>query len=227
MEEVEVKVENGNFNMEYNSNKVELIMPEYGRNVQKLVQYAKTIEDKEHRQKFVERVVDLMHQMNPQNKNVIEYREKLWKHVFHIGDYELDVIPPNGEIPEKAKDWSPEAMEYPEENRRFRHYGYNVQTMIKKAMAMEEGPKKDGFVEVIGSFMKLAYRNWNRDHYVSDENIKNDLEKLSDGQLTLKEGSSFDGLKGSVRRNTKPSRSRKGGRNDNKNKGRYKRQRRR
>ncbi len=192
--------------MEYNSSREQLIMPEYGRNVQKLVKHAKTIENKEERQAFVERVVNLMHQMNPQNKNVLEYREKLWKHVFQIGEYELDVVPPNGEIPEKAVEWFPDAMDYPEENRKFRHYGVNVQTMIAKAMAMEEGPKKEGFVEVIGSFMKLAYRNWNSDHYVSDENIINDLQAMSDGQLVLKEGARLDGLSSHIKKPKRHSR---------------------
>ncbi len=208
---MEVSMESNN--MQYNSLREDLIMPEYGRNVQKLVNHARTLEDPEFRQKFVERVVELMYQMNPQSKNVLEYREKLWKHVFHIAQYDLDVVPPNGEIPKPIADYVPEQMEYPEENRRFRHYGFNVQRMIKKAMSMEKGPKQDAFVEVIGSFMKLAYKNWNSNHYVSDENIKNDLKVLSKGELSLDDNASLDGLSNSVKK-AKPTKRQHTGRNN-------------
>lgn len=217
---MEVSMETNN--MQYNSLREDLIMPEYGRNVQKLVNHAKTLEDSEFRQKFIERVVELMYQMNPQSKNVLEYREKLWKHVFHIAEYELDVKPPNGEIPQPIADYVPEQMEYPEENRRFRHYGFNVQRMINKAMGMEAGPKRDAFVEVIGNFMKLAYKNWNSNHYVSDENIKNDLQVLSKGELSLDDNASLDGLSNSVKRSRPQKRQHTGrnnkrGRNNNNN----------
>lgn len=181
--------------MEYNSQKDLLIMPEYGRNVQLLVQYAKHIEEPDYRQAFVEKVVDLMYQMNPQNKNVEDYRMKLWLHVFHIADYDIDVMPPNGEIPEPGNVRKiPDRVPYPTGSARFRHYGANVQTLIKKALAMEEGPKRDGFIDVIGSYMKLAYRTWNREHFVSDEVILNDLKSLSGGKLEIKSDVSLDNL---------------------------------
>lgn len=227
---MEVSMETNN--MEYNSLRVDLIMPEYGRNVQKLVNHARTIEDDEFRQKFVERVVELMYQMNPQSKNVLEYREKLWKHVFHIGEYDLRITTPNGEIPQPVADYIPEQMEYPEENRRYRHYGFNVQRMINKAMGMEAGLKRDAFVEVIGNFMKLAYKNWNSNHYVSDENIKNDLKVLSNNELSLADDASLDGLSNSVKitrapKRAHPGRNNKRGRTNNNNNNRNKRNHRR
>ena len=190
-----------NQGMEYNSDREDVIIPEYGRNVQKLVQYAKTIENPKMRQHFIEKVVDMMMQMHPQNRNLEDYREKLWKHVFRIANYELDVVPPFGEIP-KPEDARkhPEKIAYPVTEARFRHYGHNIQVLVKKALSMPLGPKRDGFVNVIASYMKLAYKTWNREHYVSDDVIKGDLESLSNGLLTLHEDTAIDNLSRTDRR---------------------------
>lgn len=186
---------NDHHNMEYNSEKEDVIIPEYGRNVQMLIQHAKTIEDPAYRQALIEKVIDLMHQMHPQNRNIEDYREKLWKHVFLIADYDLDVTPPAGDKPtEQDRYKRPDAVPYPAGAAKHRHYGYNVQKLIKKAMVMEPGPVRQGFVTAIASYMKLAYRTWNREHYISDEIIKNDLRTLSNGELALDEGTFLDNL---------------------------------
>lgn len=208
-------------NMEYNSAKSELILPEYGRNVQLLINHAKTIEDKEMRQAFIERIIVLMHQMNPQNRTIEDYREKLWGHVYHIAEYDLDVTPYNNVIPQKEDAYKkPDRVPYPHNDTKKRHYGHNVQTLIEKALTMEEGPKREAFVNVIGSYMKLAYKTWNREHYVSDEIIKNDLTALSGGKLFVQDGTFLDNLGGSSansskRRNSNSRDNRRGGR-DNK-----------
>ncbi len=188
-------------NMEYNSEKSDLIIPEYGRNVQMLIRHARNIESNEMRQAFIERVIDLMHQMHPQNRNIEDYRSKLWKHVFRIAEYELDVMPPNGEIPTPETDIKkPEPVSYPASNAAYRHYGNNVQILIDKALKMEEGPKKDGFVSVIGGYMKMAYKTWNKEHYISDEIIKQDLLNMSDGKLSVADNVSLDGLSNANRK---------------------------
>ena len=186
------------WSMTYNSAKDTLIIPEYGRHVQLLVDHAKTIEDPVLRQQFAERIIKLMMQMQPQNRNMEDYQEKLWKHLFRIADFELDVTPPEGiEKPtfETARK-KPDAIPYPESEAEYRHYGHNVQTLIKRAIAMEDGPKRDGFVAAIAAYMKLAYKTWNREHYVSDDVIKSDLEKLSKGLLSLPEEQSLENLGG-------------------------------
>lgn len=182
--------------MEYNSSRELLIFPEYGRNIQKLIRHAKTIDNVAMKQQFIEIIVDLMQQMNPQSRNLDDYRDKLWKHVFRIADFELEgVVPPNGEIPTEAEAFKkPDPIGYPQGETKFRHYGSNVQRLIRKAIDMEPGPKREGFVRVIGSYMKLAYRTWNKEHYVSDDVIKNDLKALSDGNLSLDEDASIDQL---------------------------------
>ncbi len=195
------------FEMTYNSQEDLLIISEYGRNVQNLVRHCKTIEDPKDRQRFAEQLVELMYQMNPQSKNVLEYKTKLWKHLFKIAEYDIDVTPPGMAAPSKEEDEvKPDTIEYPVKEREFRHYGHNVRLLMEKAIAMEEGPIKQSFVEVIGSFMKLAYKNWNREHYVSDEIILEDLHSLSKGQLKVEENRSLDSLTSAVR--NKPQRRR-------------------
>lgn len=174
--------------LEYNSSRENLTISEYGRHVQKLIKHAKTIKDKEERQAFVEAIIDLMHQMNPQNKNVVEYRLRLWRHLFRIADYDIDVTPPEEVSTSRPEEQSNQVrMHYPQSEFRFRHYGNTIQLMIEKAIKMEDEEMKKAFTEVIASYMKLAYRTWNREHYVNDEIIKNDLTKLSKGALELDE----------------------------------------
>lgn len=184
------------WNMTYNSAKDNLTIPEYGRHVQLLVDHARTIEDDELRQRFAERIVRLMMQMVPQNKNIENYKGKLWRHLFRIADNDLRVTPPEGvEMPEDTSGrLFPDTVPYPESEAKYRHYGHNVQTMIKKAIAMEDGAKKDGYVAAIAAYMKLAYKTWNREHYVSDEIIKADLRALSKGLLIIPEEQSLDNL---------------------------------
>jgi Domain of unknown function (DUF4290) len=181
--------------MSYNTQLEELIIPEYGRNVQQLVRYAQKIPNREYRQAFCEEIVSLIQQLYPQSKNVEDYREKLWKHLFRIANYQLEATTPSGitPTPEDARK-RPERVPYPAQDTRFRHYGNNVRALIKKAIEMEDGAIKDGFVQTIGSYMKLAYKTWNREHYVSDDLIKGDLESLSGGKLSLEEHSRIDNL---------------------------------
>jgi len=188
-------------NMEYNSQRELLIIPEYGRNIQRLILHSKSIEDDEERQEFVEKVVILMQQMHPQNRNIEDYKERLWKHVFRIADYDLKIIPPGGIIP-TPEDYKkkPERIAYPSAEARFRHYGSNVQQLIAKAIEMEDADKLNGFIKVIGSYMKLAYKTWNREHFVSDETIRGDLLTLSGGKLTLPEDTSIDNLANAKKR---------------------------
>lgn len=192
-------------NMEYNSSREKLSIPEYGRNVQRLILHARRIDNKELRQAFVEKVVNLIQQMHPQNRNIEDYTEKLWKHIFRIADYDLDVLPPSGVIPTPGDiRKKPEVIPYPQSPPKFRHYGRNVQQLINKALTMEEGPILEGFKKVIGSYMKLAYKTWNREHYVSDEVIKNDLLSLSGGKLILDEDISIDELANARKRKKGP-----------------------
>ena len=172
--------------LEYNSTRDKLLFSEYGRSVQKLIQYAKTLEKKEERQAVIEEIVELINQLNPQTKNVLEYKQKLWRHVFKMADYELDVDHPFGEKPtEDDIRFKPEKVPYPQHEFNWRHYGFNIRVMIDKALKMEDGPVKQGYVETILSYMKLSYRTWNKEHFVSDDIIISDLSVLSRNRLSV------------------------------------------
>jgi hypothetical protein len=194
------------YEMEYNSSRELLIMPEYGRNIQLMVQHAKTIENDEERQAFVEKVVELMMQMHPQNRNLEDYRDKMWKHVFRIAEHDLQITPPEG-IDVSPSDMRHDAdpVEYPQSKAKYRHYGSSVQKMVEKAIAMEDEDKRQAFAGVIAAYMKLAYRTWNKEHYVSDEVIKADLERLSEGVLKIDENTSIENLTGSNNNNRRRS----------------------
>jgi hypothetical protein len=182
--------------LSYNTGRETIRMPEYGRAIQEMLEHAKGIEERQKRQKTVESIVSLMNLLHPNTRGVEDYRERLWNHAFAIAGYDLDVTPPSGiNVRDEGVRSAPEKMPYPDSTTRFRHYGQGVQRLIAKAIEMPEGPKKEGFVEVIASYMKLAYKTWSREHYVSDDVIKDDLELLSDGKLVLHEGhSSLDTL---------------------------------
>ncbi len=172
--------------LEYNSTRDNLQFAEYGRSVQKLIQYAKTLEKKEERQRVVEEIVELINQLNPQTKNVLEYKQKLWRHVFKMADYELDVDHPYGIHPtEEDNRFRPDRVPYPQHEFNWRHYGYNIRVMIDKALKMDDGPIKQGFVETILSYMKLSYRTWNKEHFVSDDIIISDLSVMSGNKLSV------------------------------------------
>jgi len=211
--------------MEYNSEKELMVIPEYGRNIQMLINHAKTIENDALRQQFAEEIIDLMQQMHPQNKNIEDYQQKLWKHLFKISRFELEVESPHGveRTPDGVNN-VPERIGYPVVGTRFRHYGNNIRILINKAIEMEDGPIKDGFTKTIASYMKLAYKTWNREHYVSDEIIKGDLVTLSDGKLKLDDSEVLDTLVSTTKKRKRNSLSssnnnHKNGRNNNRRNG--------
>lgn len=184
--------------LEYNSAREKLILPEYGRNIQKLVQHAKEIEDDEKRQWYVETLIELMNQMLPGNKTSQEIADKLWNHLYFIAGYDIEVQVPDSVVIHKKGDVfmiPSEDMEYPQKKIPYRHYGWNVHTMVDKAKAMEPGEKRDEFAKIIGSYMKLAYRTWGKEQFVNDELIKADLRKLSGGEIDLPPEASIDAYK--------------------------------
>jgi len=172
--------------LEYNSTRDQIIFSEYGRTIQKLVQHAKTLESKEERQAAIDYILEMIYLLNPQTKNIHEYKQKLWRHVFRLAGYELDVDHPYGDSPTEEDDIIvPDKVPYPQHEFKWRHYGYNIRVMIDKALAMEEGSIKQGFVETILSYMKLSYRTWNKEHFVSDDIIISDLSVMSGNKLSV------------------------------------------
>jgi hypothetical protein len=187
---------NTHLNMEYNSEREPLVISEYGRTIQELVEFAKKIENPEEKQAYFNEIIEIITRMNTEGKKTTEYKEKVWRHLFKIANYELDgVIMPNGEIPQpKVSNFKPPRVDYPESETKFRHYGHLIHKMIDKALEMESGPMRMEFTIIIASFMKMAYKTWSPEHYMNENMIRLDLETLSKGQLKLPDDISIDAL---------------------------------
>lgn len=182
--------------MNYNTSRPDIIIPEYGRNIQLLIEHAKVVEDREERQLFVETIVELIQQLYPQSRNIDDYVAKLWSHIFRIADYDLDVTPPCEILSKEDVYKRPDPLPYPGNKIKYRHYGKNIQEMIQKAAEMEDEEIKEDYVQVIGSYMKMSYNTWNQSN-VSDEMIRKNLAEISNGELELEENTNIDGLLGS------------------------------
>lgn len=216
--------------MDYNTDREHLVIREYGRHVQRLINYAKTIEDKEERQKVVDGIIILMGQLSPHLKNVADFKHLLWDHLFMIGGFDMDIDSPY-EIPTaEINEPNPADLPYPKQKIRYRHYGKNVEMMIEKARKYDDPEKRKGLTEVIVNFMKMAYRNWS-DEAVSDELIKQDLKTLSQGTLIIDDDMNIEAFVKSTKAppsnnnnkksNQKRNYSNKGKRNNNNNRKRY------
>jgi len=172
--------------LEYNTQREKLIISEYGRHIQKMVDHAASLNDRAERQKMAEGIIDLMGELNPHLRDVDDFKHKLWDHLFIMSDFKLDVNSPY-EKPELEKLFEkPEPLAYPNSKIRFNHYGKVVEMMIEEASEMEKGELKDKLTFAIANQMKKSYVNWNRDS-VEDKLIFKQLEQLSNGKLSLPE----------------------------------------
>jgi len=172
--------------MEYNTERTQLKIPEYGRNVQRMVDYCLTLEDKEHRSKVAQSIIDVIGNLNPAIRDAEDYAHKLWDHLFIMSDFKLDVDSPYPIPTEESFQGLPDEVPYPVKSRKFRHYGSIVKTMIAHALTKEDGEEKDALVYGIAYAMKRNYLKYNKDT-VSDTTIMNDLMEMSEGQLKFGE----------------------------------------
>ena len=173
--------------LEYNSSRNKLVISEYGRHIQKLVEYAITINDKHERQKMANGIIDIMGQLNPQLRDVADFKHKLWDHLFVISNFELDVDSPYEKpILEKLFE-KPEPLAYPNSKIKYNHYGKVIELMIDEAIKMEDKELKNKLAIAIANQMKKSYVNWNLDT-VEDEIILNQFAKLSKNKLSVPEG---------------------------------------
>jgi len=177
--------------MEYNTQRPHLELPEYGRNVQLMIEYAITLPTKEERNAAALAIIDVMAQLKPQ-LDVEDYKHKLWTHLFVMADFRLDVDSPY-EIPEKEElGGKPSIMHYPQGKIAYGHYGKYTEEMIKKISEMEDGDEKEEYKETIANFMKQQFLSYNNKS-VENRVIAEHLAELSKGALTL---SDPDQLKG-------------------------------
>ncbi|HLY70896.1 MAG TPA: DUF4290 domain-containing protein [Puia sp.] len=168
--------------MEYNTTRNYLVMREYGRHIQKMIEYLLTIEDPEVRQRNAHAVIELMGFLNPHLKNVEDFRHKLWDHLFLISDFKLDVKSPYPIPTRETLKAKPDPLPYPKRYPKFSHLGKNLELVINKALSEENGEKRNGFANSIAYYMKLAYNNWHKET-VHDDAIQSELSNITGGQL--------------------------------------------
>lgn len=171
--------------IEYNTERPKLIIPEYGRHIQKMVDQAIAIEDKQERNKVAKSIINVMGNLNPHLRDVPDFQPMLWDQLFIISDFKLDVdspypIPTREELMEH-----PEPLDYPQNHPKYRFYGNNIKRMIDVAVSWEEGDKKEGLILTIANHMKKCFLNWNKDT-VEDDVIFAHLFELSEGKINLK-----------------------------------------
>ena len=168
--------------MEYNTTRNHLTIREYGRHIQKMAEYVMTIEDREKRQKNADALVELMGFLNPQLKNIEDYRHKLWDHLFLITDFKLEVESPYPIPTRETLRPKPDPIPYPKRYPKYNHLGKNTEIIIDKALSEEDPEKRQGFANSIAYYMKLTYSNWHKE-LVHDDNIQTELSAITKGEL--------------------------------------------
>ena len=169
---------------DYNTRRAKLILPEYGRNIQKMIEHLLTIEDREERNKAARTVIAVMGNLNPHLRDVADFKHKLWDHLAIISDFKLDIDSPYETPTPELLAEKPKKIPYNQKNIRFKHYGHSIVLMIEKAVEMEDGEEKQDLVKMIAYHMKKSYLTWNREA-VNDREILEDLVTLSKNRLEL------------------------------------------
>ncbi|OFY58705.1 MAG: hypothetical protein A2V50_01285 [Bacteroidetes bacterium RBG_19FT_COMBO_42_10] len=172
---------------DYNTQRKRMALPEYGRNVQKMVDHIKTIEDRAERNRAARTIIQIMGNLNPQLRDEGDFKHKLWDHLALIADFQLDIDSPYPS-PELTKFIEkPKQIPYQQGDIRFLHYGRIIELMIDAACEMKEGEEKEYLTSLILNQMKKAYITWNRSQ-VADEVIISDMKMLSGGKLKITDG---------------------------------------
>jgi hypothetical protein len=196
---------------DYNTVRPRLILKEYGRNMQKLVEHIKNMEDKEKRSESAKVLVELMKLINPSVKDTQETAQKLWDDLVIMADFDIDIDSPYP-IPEpEILTKKPQRLGYKSSEIRFKHYGRNIELLIKKASELEDPEEKEAAIIHIGRLMKSFQSTWNREN-IDDGTVIKDMEYLSNQQLTIdinkvRENNLFESIV--KERRTKPNRNKR------------------
>ncbi len=193
--------------MDYNTSLPHMIIPEYGRNIQKMIDFAISVENRDERNKVAQAIIHVMGQLNPHLRDVTDFKHKLWDHILIISDFKLDVDSPYPKPTRETFQTKPDRVNYPSNDIRFKHYGKTVERIIEKAKEYQEGEEKNALVEQIANLMKRSYLTWNRDS-VNDEVILKQLGELSKNQLKLADPNSLRSTQTFVPRPQNTSRDR-------------------
>ncbi|HZK07881.1 MAG TPA: DUF4290 domain-containing protein [Bacteroidales bacterium] len=170
--------------MEYNSQREHIIIPEYGRNLQKIVEIVVNTEDRTKRTQLAHVVVDIMANIHSQQKDSPELRQRLWDHLHIVSGFRLDVDSPFPVPDREVLTKAPQNLEYPRKNMRFIYYGKNIENIIGEVAEYPDGDDKKELVKNIANHLKKSYLTWNRDS-VDDGLIKKHFDELSEGKLEL------------------------------------------
>lgn len=170
--------------MEYNTSRPRMIIPEYGRNVQKMVDHLVTLENDEERNRQAKNLVEIIGNLNPQIRDVPDFKHKLWDHLYIMSDFKLEVDGPYPKPSPESFQEKPKDMEYPETSRRYRHYGNIIRKMVQYAAGLEAGEEKEALKEAVANHMKKTYLLWNKDN-VEDSVILKEMNALAEGKLDL------------------------------------------
>jgi hypothetical protein len=204
-------------NFDYNTTRSELILAEYGRNVQNMVKYICELPDREERNKYAQAVIDLMGFLNPHLRDVADFKHKLWDHLHIISDYKIDVDSPYPKPTIEQAQVRPKHIGYPQKKITYKHYGKTVEDLIEKTKAVEDPERRLSMAQGIANFMKMAYVQWNKDS-VADETILKNLRELSGGELKLDENFNLNKVEFKPVANNRPANNNRG-RSNNNNKG--------
>ncbi|WP_291274327.1 DUF4290 domain-containing protein [Flavobacterium sp.] len=170
--------------LEYNSQREHLIIPEYGRHVQKLIDEVTKIEDRERRNKGAKYIISVLGTLNPHLRDVPDFQHKLWDQLFIMSDFKIDVDSPYPIPTKEVITLRPDRLPYPQNFPKYRFYGNNIKYMIDVACKWEDSELKNALIIVIANHMKKSYLSWNKET-VTDEVIFEHLYELSNGQLNL------------------------------------------
>ena len=172
--------------IDYNSDRSELIIPEYGRNIQRMVEYAVSIKSRELRNQVAQAIINVMGQLFPHLRDVDDYKHKLWDHIFIMSDFKLDVDSPYPLPTAQQFEEKPEMIAYPKGNIKYGHYGTIISEVLKKAVDFPEGEDKDRLVVDLGNMLKRMYIVGSQSN-ANDEVIKRQVVELSGGKLVWKD----------------------------------------
>ena len=171
-------------NLQYNTERSMLAIPEYGRHIHKMIQQVLAEEDKEERNKQAQAIIGIMGNLNPHLRDVADFQHKLWDQLFIMSDFKLDVNAPFPKPDAEVLAAPPTPLAYPQSFPKYRFYGNNIKGMIDVIVEWEEGDLKQALVYVIANHMKKCFLNWNKDT-VDDKVIFGHLAELSDGKIVI------------------------------------------
>ena len=169
---------------DYNTQRGKMVLPEYGRNIQKMVEYAIELEDREERNRAARAIISIMGNLNPHLRDVSDFKHKLWDHLAIMSDFKLDIDSPYETPIKEILFEKPKPVPYKNHDIKYKHYGKIIELLIEKAAVFEEGEEKETLIKLIANHMKKCYLTWNRE-VVTDEVIFEDLKNMSGERITV------------------------------------------